>query len=139
MRTLIHWMGLLALLGAGCASDVAAPPSPESYGGYGSSSGYDGYGSPAPQPSSPSCDNPPSYAQVTAFTKCAHCHSASKTGAQRNGAPPNVNFDSEAAADAHATAASSAVLSGVMPPKSSGLTLTAAEKQQLYDYAMCKM
>lgn len=82
---------------------------------------------------------PPSYEQVTALTKCTTCHSSSKSGAQRAKAPTDVNFDTQAAAEAHAEEAASEVNKGDMPPRGSGITLTDAEKQQLYDWALCRM
>ncbi|HKU44851.1 MAG TPA: hypothetical protein VJR89_42120 [Polyangiales bacterium] len=81
----------------------------------------------------------PSYAQVTAFAKCANCHAASKTGADRHGATPAVDFDTEAAADARGNAAVSMVMSGFMPPAGSGIALTRAEKERLYEWVMCRM
>ena len=99
-----------------------------------------GAGSDLQLPDSVDCNGtPPSYAQVTALTKCATCHSSTKTGAQRASAPADVNFDSEAAADAKAEEAASEVNKGDMPPRASGMTLTDAEKQQLYDWALCRM
>jgi uncharacterized membrane protein len=82
---------------------------------------------------------PPAYADVTAFTKCTTCHASTKTGAQRANAPADVNFDTEAAADAHAEEAASEVNKGDMPPRGSGVTLTDSEKQQLYAWALCRM
>jgi uncharacterized membrane protein len=77
------------------------------------------------------------YADVTAFTKCATCHASSKTGAARAEAPVNINFDTEALADMNRMKAASEVNEGAMPPKDSGITLTDAEKQTLYKWALC--
>jgi len=82
---------------------------------------------------------PPTFGEVTAFTKCTTCHSSSKSGAQRANAPAGVNFDTEAAANAKAEEAASEVNKGDMPPRASGVTLTDAEKQQLYAWALCRM
>ena len=81
----------------------------------------------------------PVFAEVTALAKCVVCHAATKTGAQRQRAPTEINFDTEAAAQAYADKAVSEVMKGSMPPRNSGLTLTEAEKQQLYSWAMCPM
>jgi uncharacterized membrane protein len=83
--------------------------------------------------------SPPSYEQVTVMTKCETCHSSSKTGVQRANAPADVNFDTQAAAEAHAEEAASEVNKGDMPPPSTGITLSDAEKQQLYQWALCRM
>jgi uncharacterized membrane protein len=82
---------------------------------------------------------PPTFAEVTAFTKCTTCHSSAKTGAQRVNAPADVNFDTEAAANGKAEEAASEVNKGDMPPRGSGITLTDTEKQQLYAWALCRM
>jgi len=79
----------------------------------------------------------PTYGQVTAFTKCAVCHDSAKSGAARVMAPADINYDTYAGADAHATKAASEVNEGAMPPASSGITLTEEEKQTLYRWALC--
>jgi uncharacterized membrane protein len=141
MSTRLTCTALFALVGLACTSDVSSvPPPAQGYGGYdyGVSSGY-GSSAPVPAPSDTSCASAPAYAQVSAFAKCAGCHSSTKAGAQRNGAPSSVNFDAEALADASANRAASVVMAGIMPPPGSSVKLTDAEKQQLYDYAMCKL
>jgi uncharacterized membrane protein len=80
---------------------------------------------------------PVKYEEVTAFTKCATCHSSTKMGAARAEAPTDINFDTEAAAKAHAMKAASEVNEGAMPPKATGITLTDAEKDTLYKWALC--
>ena len=50
-----------------------------------------------------------------------------------------VNFDTSSEAQKYALSAVGMVKAGAMPPGPSGLTLTAAEKQQLYAWAMCSM
>jgi uncharacterized membrane protein len=80
----------------------------------------------------------PTFAQVQAFqTVCTTCHSTQKTGGARNGAPTDVNFDQYASASASAEQAAIEVNVGAMPPDFSGLTLTAAQKTDLFDWAMC--
>jgi uncharacterized membrane protein len=79
----------------------------------------------------------PAYDDVTAFKKCTTCHSSKLSGAARNEAPTDINFDTEPAAEAHAEKAASEVNEGAMPPKDSGLTLTSDEKTTLYKWALC--
>jgi uncharacterized membrane protein len=67
------------------------------------------------------------------------CHASTKAGADRHSAPMSVNFDTEAAADAVADRAVLMVKGGVMPPPGSGLALNDTEKQQLYEWVMCRM
>jgi uncharacterized membrane protein len=91
-----------------------------------------------PAPTNIDCNGtPPTFEQVTAFSKCKTCHDSSKTGAARLKAPPTINFDTAAAAEAQADKAVSEVMKGDMPPRNSGLTLTDSEKQQFYEWAMC--
>lgn len=80
----------------------------------------------------------PSYSDVSAFDKCSTCHASDVTGAARQGATVGVNFDSEEAATAQAQAAVHEVQKGFMPPASSGITLTDAEKTALYKWAECR-
>ena len=84
------------------------------------------------------CDGTvPAYADVDAFKKCTTCHSSKLSGAARNDAPKDVNFDTESAAKAHAEEAAHEVYEGEMPPEDSGLTLTESEKTDLYKWALC--
>jgi len=46
---------------------------------------------------------------------CTRCHASTKQGAERNGAPPNVNFDSYDAAVPNASLAFNLMQSGAMP------------------------
>jgi len=112
----------------GCTEDVE-PYAPQPYA--------DGSADPQPEPADECVDSPP-FAEVTAFAKCATCHDATKSGADRKSAPPRVNFDTAAGADAAAEGAVGMVRSGAMPPRASGLVLTDSEKQQLYAWASCK-
>ena len=78
----------------------------------------------------------PKYAEVTAFEVCANCHSSTKSGADRNSAPPEDNFDTYASAEKGATEAVEEVFGGDMPPAGT-FTLTEDQKQQLYLWALC--
>jgi uncharacterized membrane protein len=86
-----------------------------------------------------SCDGTvPAYADVTALEKCSTCHSSKLEGSARRGALASVNFDTQSAAQAKAEDATAEVKEGAMPPKSSGITLTDQEKQDLYNWALCQ-
>ena len=80
----------------------------------------------------------PAYADVAAFEKCSTCHSSQRSGSARQGAPSSVNYDTESSARGKAEDAASEVNGGDMPPKNSGITLSADEKQALYKWALCK-
>jgi uncharacterized membrane protein len=85
-----------------------------------------------------SCDGTvPAFEDVAALKKCVMCHSSALPEATRRGAPESVNFDTESAASARADQASTEVNGGIMPPPSSGITLTDEEKQTLYKWALC--
>jgi len=47
---------------------------------------------------------------------CIRCHSHIKTGAERNGAPPEVNFDTYESAVKSAQRANARIQAGTMPP-----------------------
>ncbi len=47
---------------------------------------------------------------------CIRCHSHVNTGAQRNGAPPEVNFDTYESAIKSAQRANARIQAGTMPP-----------------------
>lgn len=80
----------------------------------------------------------PKFAEVTAFqTVCTTCHVSTKAGAARNGAPAAINFDQYDSAFSHAEQAAIEVNVDAMPPEDSGLSLTAAEKTTLFNWAMC--
>jgi uncharacterized membrane protein len=76
----------------------------------------------------------PTFSEVTIWNRCLGCHSTVITGADRTGAPTNVNFDMYADAVASAEEAAREVHSGRMPK---GDTATAAEKESLYRWALC--
>jgi uncharacterized membrane protein len=79
----------------------------------------------------------PAYADVKIFNTCSMCHSSKLSGADRMEAPKDINFDTEAGAEAHAMKAVSEVNGGDMPPADSGLKVTADEKAALYKWALC--
>ena len=81
-------------------------------------------------------------AQVPTFTEvsllsqtCVGCHDSTLSGADRGGAPADINFDQFDSAKANAEAAVSAVYAGSMPP--GGANLPADMKQQLYSWGLC--
>lgn len=64
------------------------------------------------------------------LTNCLKCHSSSLSGSNRNGAPPDVNFDTYEAAKAKAgRAVERAVYLKTMPPTNSGLPKLDSEQQ----------
>jgi len=132
MFTRLTCTTLLALVAFACA-----PPDPNATGPY--SSEYGGTGKPLAPANADCAGDIPTFEQVGAFDKCANCHASTKLGADRQGAPPSVNFDSATAAGAYGEAAVSLVRAGVMPPPTSGLSLTQAEKEQVYEWVMCRM
>jgi uncharacterized membrane protein len=78
----------------------------------------------------------PGFAEAP-FDKCTACHSTTLSGAARNSAPSNINFDNHDSAATSAAQAVDAVQKGAMPPAGSGLNLSDAEKQDLYRWALC--
>ena len=82
-------------------------------------------------------DDVPEYKDVALLEKCTTCHDSSKTGDERNEADDDVNFDTEAAAMKSAMKAAEEVYEGEMPPKSANITVTQAEKDALYKWALC--
>lgn len=84
------------------------------------------------------CDDAPSFAEVSAFQVCVNCHSSSKLGADRNGSPPNVNFDTYDAAAQNAQRAANQVARGTMPPpEKPEFSLTPAQRETLKKWAEC--
>lgn len=80
----------------------------------------------------------PKFSEVAAFQSvCTNCHVSTKTGDARNGAPSDINFDQYASAFSHASQAAIEVNVDAMPPESSGLSLTSAQKTTLLNWAMC--
>ena len=80
----------------------------------------------------------PKFSEVQAFQAvCTHCHSSSNSGAARNEAPVDINFDQYSSANAHSRQAAIEVNVGAMPPASSNLRLTEVQKTTLFNWAMC--
>lgn len=80
----------------------------------------------------------PAFDEVTAFSEvCTNCHSTGLSGTERNGAPANINWDDYDSAQVHAEDGAEEVFDNDMPPPGSGHTLTNAQKEQLYRWALC--
>jgi uncharacterized membrane protein len=77
----------------------------------------------------------PNYADVTMFEVCENCHASSLSGAQRQDAPGDVNFDTYDAAKASAEESLYEVYNGDMPIN--GYTVTDEQKQAFYAWAQC--
>jgi uncharacterized membrane protein len=82
------------------------------------------------------CSQPvPAFVDVSAFDVCTDCHSSALTGDERQLAPVGMDFDTlEGAAD-EAEEIAEEVHEGKMPP--APYTLTEAQKQELYRWALC--
>ncbi len=79
----------------------------------------------------------PKFSEITAWTTCTGCHTASiDDQVLRGGAPVGVDFDELAPAREWAAAAMDEVYAGNMPPATEPQP-TAAEKQQIYNWASC--
>lgn len=78
----------------------------------------------------------PTFAQVEIFSLCTSCHSSAVSGAARQSAPGDVNFDTYAAAKASASSAAGEVNGGEMPPAGHPQP-TADQKTALYAWAAC--
>lgn len=80
----------------------------------------------------------PAFDEVSAFSDvCTNCHSTELSGDDRNGAPSGINWDDYDSASANAEHGAEEVFEGEMPPEGSGDTLTNAQKEQLYLWALC--
>ncbi len=77
----------------------------------------------------------PLYSEVTAFNTCTACHSSALSGAARNDAPNDINYDTAAVAKVDAESAVSQVFGGSMPP--AGYSVTEEQKQMLYKWGLC--
>jgi len=101
--------------------------------------GDDGGGSGETDEQEIDCDTEvvPSYSEVRAFDVCTNCHSSENEGAERNGAPPSLNFDSYDGAAAAAPRIVDQVSMGSMPPATSDFSLTADEERELLVWAEC--
>jgi hypothetical protein len=79
----------------------------------------------------------PTFDEVSAFSDvCTDCHSTELSGAARNGAPSSINWDDYDSARANAEHGAEEVFEGEMPPEGAG-ELTNAQKEQLYQWALC--
>ena len=80
----------------------------------------------------------PSFGEVSAFSEvCTNCHSTTKSGDARNGAPDDIDWDDYDSAKANAEEGAHEVFEGEMPPEGSSEMLTAAQKEELYLWALC--
>jgi hypothetical protein len=79
----------------------------------------------------------PAFDEVAAFDKCTQCHSSELSGDDRMNAPEDDNWDDYEEAMEHAEEIAHEVFEGEMPPEDSGITLTAAEEEDLYLWALC--
>lgn len=83
------------------------------------------------------CSTVKPYAEVTAFqNSCNACHSSALTGADRLGAPSDINYDTHAAAKTELEESIEVMLEGEMPP-SDGPPITDEEKQVLLTWLQC--
>ena len=78
---------------------------------------------------------PASFGSVTALQQCTACHSSRFEGAERQGAPGSVNYDTPAAAAASASAGADEIASGFMPPD--GFAISESQRDQYYKWALC--
>lgn len=76
----------------------------------------------------------PAFADVSIWPSCTGCHASTLEGADREGAPVNINFDVYETAKTYADDASNEVAEGGMPPSGS---VTEEQKQSLYTWAQC--
>lgn len=96
--------------------------------------------SPGPEPEDVvpevDCDqvDVPTYAEVTMWPDCVNCHASTLTGANRQGAPEGIDYDTYESASALAYLAAVEVASGTMPFTG---TVTEEQKQSLYAWALC--
>ncbi|HEY6558588.1 MAG TPA: hypothetical protein VI072_15000 [Polyangiaceae bacterium] len=84
------------------------------------------------------CDDAPTFAEVSALQVCVNCHSSSKMGDDRTGAPGDVNFDTYDAAAQNAQRGANQVAFGLMPPPGEfEFSLTPAQRETLEKWAEC--
>jgi uncharacterized membrane protein len=87
--------------------------------------------------------SPPSYAATVepdiVIPKCQTCHSKKKSGAARKAAPDSTNYDTYDEMLAIYKTAMERVdsTSQPMPPTSENIPLTAAEKEEFDQWALC--
>jgi uncharacterized membrane protein len=80
----------------------------------------------------------PTFDEVTAFkTNCVICHSTKLNGAGRQDAPEGWNFDDYKSASSEPEEVVDWVNTDQMPPPSSNLKISAAEKEQIINWGMC--
>ncbi len=82
------------------------------------------------------CSNAPTFSEVTLFQSCTGCHATTLEGADRNGAPAGIDFDTYAAASQNAEHGLDEVEEGAMPPSGS---VSDEEIQGLKDWINCGM
>jgi hypothetical protein len=143
--------GLVSVLG-GCSDDEGKAPGPGGGGDGGvrpdAGAATQGDGAPAGGSQDLSRINSlaeidcskhqvPTFAQVTALAVCTGCHSSQKAGEVRMGAPPQINFDTYAAAKAAALAGAQEVFEMAMPPGEGAAALMVEQKHKLYLWARC--
>ncbi|MCB9565763.1 MAG: hypothetical protein H6710_00795 [Myxococcales bacterium] len=76
----------------------------------------------------------PRFEEMTVWSRCVGCHSSGLSGAARQGAPRDFNYDSHDAALFDPFETAEVVFEGEMPPAG---TLTADEKAQLNAWVQC--
>ncbi len=76
----------------------------------------------------------PVFSDVAAFASCNGCHSSAVTGADRQGAPVNIDFDTYDSAVANIDKAMEEVAEGAMPPNGA---LATADADALYAWGQC--
>ncbi len=82
------------------------------------------------------CSTAPTFSEVTLFASCTGCHSSTLEGADRNGAPADINYDTYDAAVQNAEHGLDEVEEGAMPPNGS---VSEEEIQALADWIACGM
>lgn len=83
------------------------------------------------------CEEAPSFEEVSGFVECRNCHDSSLVGAERNGAPAAYNFDEYDVASELADRIAILVEREEMPPRSSGITVTDAQRAEIVTWASC--
>ncbi len=78
----------------------------------------------------------PTYDQVGAFKLCSACHSSRLQGAERQGAPGSINYDTYDAAERRKTSTQRVVAEGSMPPPGA-FALTEFTEHQVYVWYQC--
>jgi uncharacterized membrane protein len=77
------------------------------------------------------------FADVHALSSnCVACHSSSLTGAQRQGAPSGIDYDSYASAAANASEGLEQISAGFMPPVGGG-SISSADATTFEQWLAC--